>query len=294
MATHLRCNTCGAALERPARSCTTCGAENPADRPPTWVKTCPRCRHQGYGDHYFSKSQHIALLVVLGLVTSGIGALIYWLMRFQHRLCPRCGLNWRHASYRAIASSDAGAATLPGGEALTHQADPSTPTIFVPSEDRSVQGWVQIGGGAFLGLMGVSWLSFNALAGSIPVINLIGIAATLGGAALTWSGIKRLRWRRGSPRQLQRGILRLASQRGGRLTASEVAAYMDLSPDVAKKLLDDMELKDSQRVCSDVTEEGVIVYEFPELRPRPGTGLGGADRARSGRKRRRWDRDEEL
>lgn len=291
MAKLLSCSTCGAALEGPLRRCTTCGAENPAGRPMTWMKTCPRCRHQGYGDHYFSKPQHIGLLVVLGLVTSGIGALIYWLMRFQHRLCPRCGLNWRHASYRAIASPDAGPGIQPGDEALAHYADPSAPAMFAPSEDRSAQGWVRIGGGALLGFIGAGWLSGGAailgmgISGLalMPLLMLAGGAsAVAGGAALIWSGIRRLRWRGGSPRQLQRGILRLASQHGGRLTASEVAAYMDLSPDAAKKLLDGMELEDSQRVSSDVTDEGVIVYEFPELRQRPGRGPRGVYGAESG------------
>ena len=281
MAKPLRCTTCGAALESPARRCTTCGAENPAGRPLTWVKTCPRCRHQGYGDHYFSKVQHIGLLVVLGLVTSGVGALIYWLMRFQHRLCPRCGLNWRHASYRAIANPDAGQGTQSVDDALTHYADASAPAIYAPPEDRSGQGWIRIGGGALLGFLGAGWLSGASMMfsmglsglGFMPLVMLAGGAtAVAGGAALIWSGIKRLRWRKGSPRQLQRGILRLASQRGGRLTASEVAAYMDLTPDAAKKLLDGMELEDSQRVSSDVTDEGVIVYEFPELQRRPGQG----------------------
>lgn len=291
MASSSRCSTCGAALETPARRCTTCGAENPPARPISWAKTCPRCRYQGYGDHYFSKPQNIALLVVLGLVTSGVGALIYWLMRFQHRLCPRCGLNWRHASYRAVAGPDAGAGIQPGDQALVHRAGPSDPAMFAPSEDRSARGWVRIGGGALLGFIGTGWLSAGimllgaGLSGLalMPLLMLAGGAsAVAGGAALIWSGIKRLRWRGGSPRQLQRGILRLASERGGRLTASEVAAFMDLSPDAAKKLLDGMELEDSQRVCSDVTDEGVIVYEFPELRRRPDLEIEGGSRAESG------------
>ena len=254
----------------------------------TWVKACARCGHQGYGDHYFSKIQHVALLVVLGLVTSGIGALIYWLMRFQHRLCPRCGLNWRHASYRALPHPDATQGSRAGDEALAAYGDSSASTAFLPPEDRSVQGWLRIGGGALLGFMGAGWLSAGAMVfgvgpALVPLVMLAGgTAAVAGGAALIWSGIKRLRWRRGSPDQLARGVLRLASQRGGRLTASEVAAYMDLSPDAAKKLLDGMELEDSQRVSSDVTDEGVIVYEFPELLRRPGRGLEGGSTAESG------------
>lgn len=254
----------------------------------TWAKACPRCGYQGYGDHYFSKIQHVALLVVLGLVTSGIGALIYWLMRFQHRLCPQCGLNWRHASYRALPYPDASVGSRAGDEALAAYGDSSAPTAFLPPEDRSVQGWLRIGGGALLGFMGAGWLSAGAMVFGVgpAFMSLVmlagGTAAVSGGAALIWSGIKRLRWRRGSPDQLARGVLRLASQRGGRLTASEVAAYMDLSPDAAKKLLDGMELEDSQRVSSDVTDEGVIVYEFPELLRRPGRRLEGGSSAESG------------
>ena len=257
----------------------------------TWVKACPRCGYQGYGDHYFSKIQHVALLVVLGLVTSGIGALVYWLMRFQHRLCPQCGLNWRHASYRALPYPDASVGSQAGDEALVAYGDSSAPTAFLPPEDRSVQGWLRIGGGALLGFLGAGWLSGGAMILNMGVSGLAvmpllmlagGTAAISGGAALIWSGIKRLRWRRGSPDQLARGVLRLASQRGGRLTASEVAAYMDLSPDEAKKLLDGMELEDSQRVSSDVTDEGVIVYEFPELLRRPGRRLEGGSSAESG------------
>ncbi len=273
----LRCSTCGAALEKRAGRCTTCGEKNPAGTALTWTKRCPRCRHTGYGEHYFSRVQHIGLLIVLSLLTSGIGGLIYWLMRFQHRVCARCGLNWRHASYRAISPPDGRPGSGAEDEALTPYED-SSPAPFLPPEDRATQGWIRIGGGALLGFVGAGWLSGAAMMLEMGVASLAfmplvmlagGTAAAAGGAALIWSGIKRLRWRKGSPGQLQRGILRLASQRGGRLTATEVAAYMDLSLAAAKKLLDEMEVEDSQRVCSEVTEEGVIVYEFPELLRRP-------------------------
>ncbi len=282
MARSIRCSTCGAALEGPGRRCTTCGAENPAV---TWMKQCPRCRHKGYGEHYFSKVQHVALLVVLSLVTSGIGGLIYWLMRFQHRVCPRCGLNWRHASYRALSHSDASPGSLAEGAGMAPYEDASAPNAFMPSEDRSAQGWIRIGIGAVLGFIGAGWISGAAMVldmgisglSFMPLLMLVGgTAAVSGGAASIWSGIKKLRGRRQAlAGRLQRGILRLASERGGQLTASEVAAYLDLSLPAAKKLLDDMELEDSQRVCSDVTDEGVIVYEFPELRRRPKRRLDG-------------------
>lgn len=246
----------------------------------TWVKTCPRCAHQGYGDHYFSKLQHVALLVVLGLVTSGIGALIYWLMRFQHRLCPNCGLNWRHASYRALPHPDAGGASVSASGTLPSPMDRGGPPGFAHSGGNSAQAALRIGGGGLLGLMGIGWITAGMMGTGVGLMSLwflgAGIAASAGGAGLVWSGVRKLLGRRQAQAgQLQRAILRLASQRGGQLTASEVAAYMDLSPDAAKKLLDGMELEDSQRVSSDVTDEGVIVYEFPELLTRPGRRLEG-------------------
>ncbi|MXX35855.1 MAG: hypothetical protein F4Z50_14000 [Gemmatimonadetes bacterium] len=56
----------------------------------------------------------------------------------------------------------------------------------------------------------------------------------------------------------------LATERGGVLTVTEVAAELDLSLDAAEKLMVGMD--DGFRVRSDITEDGVIYYEFPELR----------------------------
>ena len=58
-------------------------------------------------------------------------------------------------------------------------------------------------------------------------------------------------------------MLQLATQRGGVLTVTEVAAELDLSLEAAEKLMIGMD--DGFRVRSDISEEGVIYYEFPEV-----------------------------
>ena len=67
--------------------------------------------------------------------------------------------------------------------------------------------------------------------------------------------------------RLQRRVLLLATEKEGTLTVTEVAASLDLSLSAAEGVLDGMD--DGLRVRSDVTDEGIIVYEFPELRHHP-------------------------
>ena len=58
-------------------------------------------------------------------------------------------------------------------------------------------------------------------------------------------------------------MLKLASHRGGTLTVTEVAADLDLSLPAAESVLIGMD--DGFRVCSEITDEGVLIYEFPEV-----------------------------
>jgi hypothetical protein len=71
---------------------------------------------------------------------------------------------------------------------------------------------------------------------------------------------------------LQRKVLKLASMKGGTLTVTEVAADLNIALPAAEKLLTAMD--DGFRVRSDISNEGVIYYEFPELRHRREIGPG--------------------
>lgn len=63
---------------------------------------------------------------------------------------------------------------------------------------------------------------------------------------------------------LQLPVLKLARRRDGRLTVTEVAAELGWTLPRAEKVLES--LNDGYRVSSEVTNEGVIVYEFLELK----------------------------
>jgi len=62
---------------------------------------------------------------------------------------------------------------------------------------------------------------------------------------------------------LNRRVLMPATRRGGVPTVTEVAAELDLSLEAAEKVLIGMD--DGFRVRSDISDEGVLYYEFPEV-----------------------------
>ena len=97
---------------------------------------------------------------------------------------------------------------------------------------------------------------------------VIGSVVGAAGTATIWWGLKARQARRQAlMTRLQRRVLLLATEKEGTLTVTEVAASLDLSLSAAEGVLDGMD--DGLRVRSDVTDEGIIVYEFPELRHHP-------------------------
>ncbi|MFP3948581.1 MAG: hypothetical protein ACLFWG_07610, partial [Longimicrobiales bacterium] len=64
----------------------------------------------------------------------------------------------------------------------------------------------------------------------------------------------------------QREVLLLAGRTDGTLTVTEVAADLDLSLEAAEKVLISMD--DGFRVRSEITNEGLLLYEFPEIQHR--------------------------
>ncbi|WP_420127828.1 hypothetical protein [Longimicrobium sp.] len=66
----------------------------------------------------------------------------------------------------------------------------------------------------------------------------------------------------------QLAVVRLAEREDGQLTVTEVAAKLGWSVDEAAATLRSME--DGVRVTTTVTDEGVILYDFPELIHDPG------------------------
>jgi hypothetical protein len=68
-------------------------------------------------------------------------------------------------------------------------------------------------------------------------------------------------------------ILRLAGERGGRLTAVEVATELAMTPEAAQEALESLGIRGQADV--EVTDDGVLVYSFYDVRH-----LGGKPSAR--------------
>lgn len=106
----------------------------------------------------------------------------------------------------------------------------------------------------------------------------IGVGSVIGvtGTGAFWWGLKGLNDRRKALMQrLQQKVLRLATQKGGTLTVTEVASDINLSLPAAEKVLVSMD--DGFRVRSEISKDGVLYYEFPEVLHRKELGPGAED-----------------
>lgn len=196
---------------------------------------------------YFRRAGHVGLLIAASMFYA-LPGIVYWLARRKHLICPRCGLDWEHSS-RALA------VTGPEAERSVIEGEPDEP---LPSAGlkRRILGAVMVMGASLLVLGGfIEWEMAMVAVGSV-------IGA--GGSATFYWGWQGLQDRRRAIMQgLQRKILRLAAMKGGTLTVTEVAADLNLAIPAAENILTSMD--DGFRVRSDISTEGVLYYEFPEL-----------------------------
>lgn len=248
-----RCDNCGAPVSRPAGYGVPAAAPNGALAP---LPTCPRCGFHGEGISYFSQGAPVAGLLVLALMTLpflGAGGLIYYLMRHDYRVCPRCGESWGRRAERArlLAGPAAPAAGLGAGEA-----------------ELVVEGGNGLRIGAWALFVFALMLLIPGIAEGEFVLLLMATLSAGGGAAMLRAhGRAREERRHALLVGLQQPVLRLAGERGGRLTVTEVASSLGWPMRRAEKVLNSLE--DGLRVASDVTDQGVIVYEFRELMHTP-------------------------
>jgi hypothetical protein len=263
------CSTCGARVPDGHTRCTNCGA--PVSRPagfgvpavvqhqqgvPLTVAVCPRCGFQGPTVSYFSQGSHVAGLIVLTLFTlfpaMGFGGLLYYWLRRDHRCCARCGQTIGKGEVLALAAASQHGAALPAAAAA--EAD-------MPEGGGGV-AW-SVGSVVFFVLSAILMLA--GFGDGEPAAVFFGLMAGGAGGFL----LKRARAAREERRQsllvaLQQPVLRLAGDRGGRLTVTEVASTLGWPMRRAEKVLNSLD--DGLRVVSDITNEGVIVYDFRELR----------------------------
>lgn len=259
----MRCTTCGEVLRDGEDRCPTCGAvvaSRPVPASLRGLRQCPRCGYRGDGVPYFRKAFHLGLLAGLSLFTYGVGGVIYYAARRNHEVCPGCGFGWEHA--REPGPPQEPAAPVPvSGAGVAHRPTPLPPA----GGGRRVFGGVLAGLATLMISLGLVGGEFEPVVlGSI--FGMVGSGLFLGG----WRAMQRRR--QAVLQSFHRKVLLMATERQGVLTVTEVAAELALSLPAAEKLMTGMD--DGFRVRSDVTDDGIIVYEFPEvlhrkkLRPR--------------------------
>ena len=259
----MRCPTCGEYLKRHETTCSTCGAvvssRMAMPEMSVEVRSCPRCGHLGTGIKFFQRPGHMGLLLGISVCTYGFGGLAYFFARRKRRICAECGLGWERARLPGPGFTGHPAALETGGTPVG-----ASGPAFRPGESLPRRGVGRR-------VLGVAMLLFAALMVSIGVVEfafeaiLIGSVMGAAGTATTWWGLKaRDDRRRAVMTRRQQQVLQLATKKAGTLTVTEVAASLNMSLSVAEGVLEGMD--DGFRVRSDVTDEGIIVYEFPELR----------------------------
>jgi hypothetical protein len=224
---------------------------------PAGVRRCPRCSYQGEGIPYFRRAGHLGLLVGVSLFTYGFGGLIYWMARRKHLICPRCGLGWEHASRAlAVVGSDPERRV---GEGQHDQRLPSGGTVR-----RSL--------GVLMVLLATALVVIGFTESAVPALVVGGVLGAGGSLGFYWGWYAQQERRKAVMQGLQRRVLQLATAKGGTLTVTEVATELDLSMPAAEKIL--MALDDGFRVRSEISKEGILYYEFPEVRHRDELGSG--------------------
>ncbi len=258
----MRCSTCGENLLAGEDRCPTCGAvaerRRPVPVPQSNVRRCPRCGYRGDGVPYFRKTGHLSLLVGLSVFTYGIGGLVYYARCRKRQVCPNCGLGWEHARAEGDPEGWQVGPGAPNPVTATRH-----PAVSLRDEPLPGSGIGRRVFGAGLGVMGTLVITAG-IAGGVAVPIVFGAFLGMAGSGMFLWGWRSLQERRQAVLQtLSRKVLQLATQRGGVLTVTDVAAELDLSLEAAEKLMIGMD--DGFRVRSDISEEGVIYYEFPEV-----------------------------
>jgi hypothetical protein len=283
------CSTCGSLIPRGRAECGTCGTpvrtgqsgslhpafEGSEERPVAAdrfgqqaafaVGECPRCAYRGQGLPYFTRGPHMAALIGAALFTLpyalGAGGFLYYGLRRDHRVCPRCGFGWGKFGRMALPVEHRLNLTA-GGVPVVHSdrgmTRPARGGRISSATEQFSRVW-----SAILLMLGALTLAVGVVQTEL-VIFTFGMLAAAGGVALHRSANRAREERRlAMIASMQTPVLQLAADRKGRLTVTDVAASLGWPLRRAEKVL--QSLDDGWRVNSDVTDEGVIIYEFREI-----------------------------
>ena len=262
----MHCTACGTQMGPEATSCPSCGTPvvRAAARPAA-VRRCPRCGYWGQGVKYFGRPAHLGILAALSLVTYGIGGLTYWLVCRKRRVCPSCGLGWESSTRLIEPPPAAAGAPMTAAPAPRASIGDNHKPLPPGGMARRVFGAGVILVATLVILMGIVTFTPEAIA-------VGGVLGAGGSMTFLWGWGALQSRRKAIMRGMERKILLLAQDNGGMLTVTDVAAALDLSLEAAEKILIGMD--DGFRIRSDVTDDGVILYEFPEIKHRPQLSSG--------------------
>ena len=193
-------------------------------------------------------------------------------------VCPHCGKD-APLVYRGVmaACSACGRPRLPLTAAAVNLAgQPSKVTGSV----ANVFGWIVLGVGLVVALLlGALFQAifpagfFGWVLGFViaAVAAALGLMLVYGGKSLHKSGAEKER------ETVERALLALAQNRGGVLSALDVAQALAMSPARADSLLTGLAKSDPDRVRLEVDDAGAITYVFPQaLPPAPHVRVGAA------------------
>ncbi len=246
------------------------------------LRSCPSCGFRGEGIPYFRRAGNLALLAAATLFTYGVGGLVYWILKRGDQVCPSCGLAWDRArplgggmdmGTDLVPMDERGWSPVPGEPAEGAGGGALRPTGGAPVSTGGLPP-----GGGFRRFVGVSLGLLGLLLIGLGIVQLTPEAAIVGGviglsgaASFGWGWRAQQGRRQALLQRMQREVIRVARIRGGTLTATEVAAELDISLPAAERVL--LSLDDGFRVTSDVTDDGILVFDFREIRlPPPAAG----------------------
>ncbi len=185
-------------------------------------------------------------------------------------MCPHCGRN-APIVYRGVA---------PHCTACNRLRMPlAGPSVNLAGKGSQVTGRVanvvgKVIGGVGLSLSmlgaGLAWVlshdwSIVAVA-SLPVLVLFGVIAApfvFGGKSLEQSGTKR------ESRVREQAVFAMAAQRGGLLSAWDVATALSMPSDVADAALTDMAKRFPDKIALELRDDGTVTYRFLDVLPLP-------------------------
>lgn len=265
----MRCPQCAAENHEGARFCSACGAKmritTSEQAPRVLAFSCFRCGQTVPPSPYFSRGVNVAKLAALFPINFVLPILFFFVRR-DRLICGNCKKVLPEAAPRALMpyqGAEQGALMpMPGSFALVPQ-QPAALAMERASQQARNRGIglgviampFSMGALAMLGGAGFTELAFVVAPGAL----LIGGAV----ASLRRAGKLKQGAREIEEKQQRRRVLELAARRQGRLTVADVASSLGMDLKDAEHVLDT--LVDGRHVDVEVTDEGRLLYVFPDL-----------------------------